>query len=75
MWGAVGWGLFSVIAGLLIDLASMGKTYKDYTPSYYLTVIILAINILAVCRIKVGKNVINSFRKRSAYFEILVVSG
>ena len=53
LWGALGWGLFAIIAGYLIDLASIGKAMKDYTPSFYLVFILLAINILSVSKIRV----------------------
>ena len=53
LWGALGWGLFAVIAGYLIDLASIGKTMKDYTPSFYLVFILLAINVISVAKIQV----------------------
>ena len=43
----------AIIAGYLIDLASVGDLQKDYTPSFYLVVIILAINVISVARIEV----------------------
>jgi hypothetical protein len=43
----------AIIAGYLIDLASAGQLQKDYTPSFYLVVIILAINAVSVIKIKV----------------------
>jgi hypothetical protein len=53
LWGALGWGLMAVIAGYLIDLASAGQLTKNYTPSFYLVGIILAINFFSVIPIKV----------------------
>lgn len=53
MWGAIGWGLSAILAGYLIDMVSLGKMVKDYTPSFYLVFFILAINVVAVARIKV----------------------
>jgi len=61
LWGAVGWGLLTIISGFLIDLASIGQTAKNYMPSFYLVVSILFINILAVARIKVVMLFLNSF--------------
>ena len=46
----------AVISGYLIDLASIGDLQKDYTPSFYLVVAILSINVLAVIKIKVQIN-------------------
>ena len=43
----------AVISGYLIDLASAGQLTKDYTPSFYLVGIILAINFFSVIPIKV----------------------
>ena len=53
MWGAIGWGLSAILAGYLIDLASIGKMMKDYTPSFYLVFFLLAINVVSVAKIKV----------------------
>jgi len=49
----LGWGFFAIISGYLIDVASAGKTMKDYTPSLYLIIILLVIDILFVSRMRV----------------------
>ena len=67
LWGAIGWGLMTVISGYLIDLASVGELEKDYTPSFYLVVIILSINVLAVIKIKVINQLV--FIKQILYFD------
>ena len=43
----------AIISGYLIDLASAGQLTKNYTPSFYLVGIILAINVISVYPIKV----------------------
>jgi len=53
LWGALGWGFFAIISGYLIDVASTGKPMKDYTPSLYLIIILLVINLLFVFRMRV----------------------
>lgn len=53
--------MMAVIAGYLIDLASVGDLEKDYTPSFYLVVIILSINALSVTKIKVGEKISSHF--------------
>lgn len=53
MWGAVGWGVMAIVAGYLIDLASMGKAVKDYTSSFILVFIMLTLDAVSVLPIKV----------------------
>lgn len=36
LWGAVGWGVFSIIAGWLVDQSSVNQAYKDYSIVFYL---------------------------------------
>jgi hypothetical protein len=50
----------AIIAGYLIDLASVGQLQKDYTPSFYLVVIILAINAVSVIKIKVCTRILKN---------------
>jgi hypothetical protein len=35
-WGAVGWGIFTFVAGYLVDTSSKGQLLKDYAPCFYL---------------------------------------
>lgn len=53
LWGSVGWGLFGVIAGWLVDVYSEGKALKDYSPIFYLMAVILVLNILVTSRLQV----------------------
>ena len=54
MWGSIGWGLFVVIAGALIDYASKGQIQKDYTSSFILVVAILIIGLIVASQLKVN---------------------
>lgn len=36
LWGAIGWGIFSIIAGLLVDENSSFQSIKNYTVIYYM---------------------------------------
>ena len=53
MWGSIGWGLFVVIAGALIDYSSKGQTQKDYTSSFILVAAILIIDLIVASQLKV----------------------
>lgn len=57
LWGAVGWGIFSVIAGLLVDKFSEGKTLKDYSVAFYMMLVLLLLDVFVSGKLKV----INSF--------------
>ncbi|GLH07936.1 Uncharacterized protein GBIM_13312 [Gryllus bimaculatus] len=52
LWGAVGWGVFSVISGLLVDEFSQGKSQKDYTAVFFLMAIMLFLDVLVSTRLK-----------------------
>ncbi len=46
LWGTIGWGIFQLVAGYLIDTSSHGKLLKDYTSSFYLTAGLLTIDLI-----------------------------
>ncbi|XP_021956189.1 major facilitator superfamily domain-containing protein 6 isoform X2 [Folsomia candida] len=46
LWGTIGWGIFQLVAGYLIDTSSQGKLLKDYTPSFYITAGLLTIDLI-----------------------------
>lgn len=52
LWGSVGWGIFSLLAGFLVDLFSNGKTTKDYTVVFFMTVVIIGVDILVSSKLK-----------------------
>lgn len=54
LWGSIGWGTFSLLAGFLVDHFSNGKASKDYTVVFYMTVIIIGVDILVSSKLKVS---------------------
>lgn len=52
LWGSIGWGLFSVISGWLVDEWSQGHTQKNYTPVFYLMAVLLLLDVLISSRLK-----------------------
>lgn len=46
MWGAVGWGIFSLLAGLLVDEMSRGESFKNYTGVFYMMLFLIAFDML-----------------------------
>ncbi|XP_055609461.1 major facilitator superfamily domain-containing protein 6 [Uranotaenia lowii] len=52
LWGSIGWGTFSLLAGFLVDQFSNGKASKDYTVVFYMTVVIIAVDILVSSKLK-----------------------
>ncbi|PNF21627.1 hypothetical protein B7P43_G11266 [Cryptotermes secundus] len=52
LWGAVGWGVFAVISGLLVDELSKGRAQKDYTIVFYLMLVILIFDVVVSSRLK-----------------------
>ncbi|XP_063221759.1 major facilitator superfamily domain-containing protein 6-like isoform X2 [Bacillus rossius redtenbacheri] len=52
MWGAVGWGLMAIIAGLLVDAVSGLQVEKNYSPIFYMSAIFLLFDMLASGQLK-----------------------
>lgn len=46
MWGSIGFGIFGVSAGYLVDIFSAGKLQKDYTCIFYIMLIIMIFDII-----------------------------
>lgn len=54
LWGAIGWGIFSLLAGLLVDEMSRGMGgYKDYSGVFYLMIALIGIDLLVSFPIEV----------------------
>lgn len=53
LWGSVGWGVFSVIAGLLVDWFSGNEVHKNYSVVFYMVVVLLAFDFWFSLKIKV----------------------
>ncbi|XP_055619237.1 major facilitator superfamily domain-containing protein 6-A isoform X2 [Toxorhynchites rutilus septentrionalis] len=52
LWGSVGWGIFSLLAGFLVDQMSHGKSNKDYTVVFYMTILIIAVDMAVSSKLK-----------------------
>lgn len=52
LWGSVGWGLFSILSGWLVDEWSQGHAQKNYTPVFYLMAVLLLLDTLISSRLK-----------------------
>lgn len=52
-WGAIGWGIFSIFAGWLLDLFSSSEVNKNYLPIYYLCLLVLLGNFFVASKLKV----------------------
>lgn len=52
MFGALGWGIFSTIAGLMVDALSDGQI-KNYTSAFYLGFAFLLVSFIVSWQIKV----------------------
>lgn len=55
-WGAVGWGLFTLMAGFLVDTISGHQSYKNYTVIYYLMLAALLPNVFVSTCLEVCGN-------------------
>ncbi|KOC63116.1 Major facilitator superfamily domain-containing protein 6 [Habropoda laboriosa] len=46
MWGSIGFGIFGISAGYLVDVFSEGKLEKDYTCIFYIMLVIMIFDII-----------------------------
>lgn len=53
LWAAVGWGLFSLLAGYMVDRMSRGQALKDYSGVFGMMVVLLTCDVLFSSRVKV----------------------
>lgn len=53
LYSSIGWGLFSAIAGQLIDWVSGDSSRKDYAPVFYLFLALMVCDFLLALRMKV----------------------
>lgn len=54
-WGSIGWGFFSIFIGWLVDIFSINKKDKDYSPVFYSSIIIAVLNCATVKQMNVGE--------------------
>lgn len=59
MWGSIGFGIFGISAGYLVDVFSKNDEYKDYTCIFYIMMIAMICDVIVSFTIKkVSKNVL-----------------
>jgi len=52
MWGSIGWGLFSLMTGFIVDKASEGTPYKNYLPAFYIMLCFLFFDVVLSSRLQ-----------------------
>uniref|UniRef100_A0A182S8Y0 Major facilitator superfamily associated domain-containing protein n=1 Tax=Anopheles maculatus TaxID=74869 RepID=A0A182S8Y0_9DIPT len=52
LWGSIGWGTVSLFAGFLVDTLSEGKLTKDYTIVFYMTIVLIAFDMLCSSKLQ-----------------------
>ncbi|KAG5321646.1 MFSD6 protein, partial [Pseudoatta argentina] len=72
MWGSLGFGIFGISAGYLIDLSSKGQYEKDYTSIFYIMLVAMFADILVSATLK-KKNPECSADEPSLFRELLSV--
>ncbi|XP_028047854.1 uncharacterized protein LOC105832285 isoform X2 [Monomorium pharaonis] len=54
MWGSIGFGIFGISSGYLIDLSSKGQYEKDYTCIFYIMLVAMIADIVVSATLKKG---------------------
>jgi MFS family permease len=52
MFGSIGWGTFSIIAGLAVDKFSEGQSVKNYTVVFIMTMVLIIFDMLVSARLE-----------------------
>lgn len=52
MWGSIGFGIFGISAGYLVDVFSEGQLQKDYTCIFYIMLITMIFDIIVSATLK-----------------------
>ncbi|VVC36469.1 Major facilitator superfamily domain,Major facilitator superfamily associated domain [Cinara cedri] len=66
-WASIGWGLFSILVGLLVDVFSTGKKEKNYSPIFCSGVILTIFNLYVVTKIKVTETRKSKVKRKKIY--------
>jgi len=53
LWGAVGWGVMSVVSGSVIDRYSSDLAHKDYLPAYLISAASFFLDFVVAFNLKV----------------------
>jgi exosortase/archaeosortase len=60
LFGSIGWGTFSIVAGLLVDKFSEGQSVKNYTIVFFMTMIMILIDMFVSAKLKHSQTKISS---------------
>ncbi|XP_046815965.1 major facilitator superfamily domain-containing protein 6 isoform X1 [Vespa crabro] len=52
MWGSIGFGIFGISAGYLVDIFSEGQFQKDYTCIFFMMLVFMILDIIMSARLK-----------------------
>lgn len=52
MWGSIGFGIFGISAGYLVDVFSEGRYEKDYSCIFYIMLIAMMLDIVVSATLK-----------------------
>ncbi|CAH1390735.1 unnamed protein product, partial [Nezara viridula] len=68
LWGAASWGIFAFINGIVVDKFSKGMLNKNFTPSYYMFLVLLSLDFVVFLNIKAkftkkSKNLMTDIKK------------
>lgn len=72
MWGSIGFGIFGISAGYLVDVFSEGQLQKDYTCIFYIMLITMIFDIIVSTTLK-QKNPESSEGEPSILWELVSI--
>lgn len=52
MWGSIGFGIFGISAGYLVDIFSEGQIQKDYTCIFFIMLVFMILDIIMSARLR-----------------------
>lgn len=53
LWGTIGMGVMAIISGAVVDLYSRGLLQKDYLPAVILGLMLMAMDLVVVARLRI----------------------
>lgn len=78
-WGSIGWGLFSMFIGWLVDVFSVNKNEKNYSPVFYSGIILMVFDLFVSTKIQVHhillQNIAYSFKINYIFSNVLIFLG
>uniref|UniRef100_A0A224XLK4 Putative transporter n=1 Tax=Panstrongylus lignarius TaxID=156445 RepID=A0A224XLK4_9HEMI len=77
LWGSVGWGLFSIVTGFVVDKFSEGQQRKNYFPAFVMMLIILFLDLIVSSQIKykqlrTSSSILRDMGKLLSEFKIVI---